>query len=170
MGNYICIKSWLRGKRNGACLATWLMFGETHAEECPIYTCANISRSIRYTMQYIITKHEQYMSALCASDFGMSDIQYQTSVMLYESCVFHLSNDSVVWPSCCTGLCVKKARLTSQFTKTLESTSIRNRSDVKMSDRCLIDVDPIVLVFWEVMGILQWDKIHRYDAVLLQVA
>ena len=102
----------------------------------------------------------------CIMCIGLWNVLY----MLYESCVFHLSNDSVVWPSCCTGLCVKKARLTSQLTKTLESTSIRNRSDVKMSDRCLIDVDPIVPVFWEVMGILQWDKIHRYDAVLLQVA
>ena len=42
--------------------------------------------------------------------------------------------------------------LISQITKiakTLGSTSIRHRSDTKVSDRCLIDVDPRVFAIWD---------------------
>ena len=36
----------------------------------------------------------------------------------------------------------------TQIAKTLKSTSIRYRSDGKVSDRCLIDVDPMVFAIW----------------------
>ena len=36
----------------------------------------------------------------------------------------------------------------TQITKTLGSTSIRYRSDAKVSDRCLIDVDPMISYVW----------------------
>ena len=38
--------------------------------------------------------------------------------------------------------------MVSQLTKTFGSMSIRHRSDTKVSDRCLIDVDPKIFAIW----------------------
>ena len=38
--------------------------------------------------------------------------------------------------------------VSAQIIKTLWSISVRHRSDAKVSDRCLIDVDPMVFVIW----------------------
>ena len=43
-----------------------------------------------------------------------------------------------------------------QIAKTLRSTSIRYRSDMKMSVRCLIDVDLMVFAIWESLS--QWNE------------
>ena len=47
------------------------------------------------------------------------------------------------------GLWVSGKGSTLQTAKALGSTSVRHRSDTKMSDRCLIDVDLRVFVIWE---------------------
>ena len=50
---------------------------------------------------------------------------------------------------------VRVARRTSHRTKAIRSTSIRHRSDAKVSDRCWIYVDPWVFSLWDTALILQ---------------
>ena len=45
-------------------------------------------------------------------------------------------------------LCLLSMITLSQVAKTFGSPSIRNRSDAKVSDRCLIDVDPMASTIW----------------------
>ena len=45
--------------------------------------------------------------------------------------------------------------------KTLGSTSTRHRSDAKVSDRCLIDVEPRVFIVWEIAHICVISKQYQ---------
>ena len=50
---------------------------------------------------------------------------------------------------CLANLNVRLAQWTVQIANTIRSTSIRHRSDAFASDRCQIDVDPMVLAIWK---------------------